>query len=86
LNSISDRVNTRAKEISMLENQETQPGSLSLNDIANMIQLITVVTERGAIKPGEMSAVGELYDRLVSFIRSAGVEVTEGDSTSKEQQ
>jgi hypothetical protein len=70
----------------MLENQETQPGSLSLNDIANMIQLITVVTERGAIKPGEMSAVGELYDRLVSFIRSAGVEVTEGDSTSKEQQ
>ncbi len=86
MNSISDRVNTRAKEISMLENQETQPGSLSLNDIANMIQLITVVTERGAIKPGEMSAVGELYDRLVSFIRSAGVEVTEGDSTSKEQQ
>ncbi len=69
----------------MSENQETQSGSLSLNDIANMIQLITVVTERGAIKPAELSAVGELYDRLVTFIRGAGVEVTQGDSTSKEQ-
>jgi hypothetical protein len=68
----------------MSETTQENPESLGLQDIANMIQLITVVTQRGAIKPAEMSAVGELYDRLVAFIRSAGVEVSEEDSTPKE--
>ena len=50
-----------------MENQE----SLNLNDLKLMAQIIKVVSTRGAIQAEEMAAVGILYTKLLTFIKSA---------------
>lgn len=50
-----------------MENQET----LNLNDLKLMAQIIKVVSSRGAIQAEEMAAVGILYTKLLTFIKSA---------------
>ena len=42
----------------------------SVADLRTMFNLIQVVSSRGAIRPNEMSAVGELHDRLGAFLES----------------
>jgi len=47
----------------------TQQG-IGLNDLRAILNLIQVVTSRGAIKANEMSTVGDLHDRLAAFLAS----------------
>lgn len=61
---------------------DSQP-TLTLQDVANMIQFISVMSGRGAIKPTELSSVGDLYDRLVLFLKAAGVEVEEPEKINQ---
>ena len=42
--------------------------NLTINDLKLMMQIISAVSERGAIKPGEMALVGSLYSKLESFV------------------
>lgn len=44
-----------------------QPG-ISVADIAGVVQLIDVVTARGAIRGEELTQVGELRQRFVTFV------------------
>lgn len=46
------------------------PASLSIQDLANLKQIIDVVSSRGAFKADEMTVVGNTYNRLVAFLRS----------------
>lgn len=62
-----------------MENQTdtTQPEtestpSLGLQDLVLMAQVIQLATSRAAWKPDELSTVGNLYDRLMSFLESSG--------------
>ena len=50
---------------------EQQQESLNLNDLKLMAQIIKVVSTRGAIQAEEMAAVGILYTKLISFIKTA---------------
>ncbi len=43
------------------------PG-LTVNDLAAMVQVINVASQRGAFKADELSAVGTLYDKLSKFL------------------
>lgn len=43
---------------------------IGLNDLRALLNLITVVSARGAIKANEMSTVGDLHDRLSTFLAS----------------
>ena len=45
--------------------------SLNLNDLKLMAQIIKVVSARGAIQAEEMTAVGNLYNKLISFIKAS---------------
>lgn len=45
--------------------------NFSINDLRTMLQLLTVVSSRGAIKPDEMMVVGELYSKIAKFISAA---------------
>lgn len=51
--------------------EAAQEVGLSLQDISACVQIIDVVSERGAIKGNEMAAVGGLRDKLVSFLKLA---------------
>jgi len=44
--------------------------NLTIQDLAGLKTVIDVASQRGAFKPGEMAAVGLLYNKLVSFLES----------------
>lgn len=46
--------------------------SLSLQDLIQVVRLIQVTAQRGAIQANEMAAVGAMHDRLVSFLEANG--------------
>lgn len=46
--------------------------SLSLQDLIQVVKLIQVTAQRGAIQAGEMAIVGALHDRLVTFLEANG--------------
>jgi hypothetical protein len=43
---------------------------LNVQDIINVVKIIDVVSERGAVKGDEMSSVGRVRDRLVAFVNA----------------
>lgn len=53
---------------------------LTLNDIAAVVQLIDVVSARGAIRGEEMTQIGALRDRYVAFLQS--VTPPQGEATT----
>jgi hypothetical protein len=58
--------------------------SITLQDIASVVEILRVVTERGVWRVAELSSVGQVYDRLVAFLEAAGVSVKTDDKTSQE--
>lgn len=75
-------------EISSLDQEEGEvpnhAPTLTLHDISAVVEIFRVITERGVWKPSELSTVGAVYDRLVNFLRSAGVN-TDADTESLPQ-
>lgn len=60
---------------------------ISVNDLAAVIEIIDVVTARGAIKGDEMLAVGTIRNKLSTFIEeSVGKQSTESTSEDDEGQ
>ncbi len=51
--------------------EPTKAPELNLNDLAAMRSLIEVVTQRGAFKATELSAAGQLFDKLNAFLGAA---------------
>jgi len=69
---------TNTQEQPTPESEQAKP-TLALQDLALMVQILQVGTKRGAWRAGELSSVGVLYDRLVSFLNSAGVQTKPDD-------
>jgi len=46
--------------------------TLSVNDLALVLQTIQIVATRGAFKAEELATVGGLYDRIAAFLRATG--------------
>ena len=43
---------------------------LTLQDLASIKTIIDVAAQRGTFKPGEMEAVGKVYNKLSAFLTS----------------
>ena len=54
----------------MTEQVQEQEVQLSLNDIAAAVQIIDVVTKRGAFEGSELEAVGLLRNRFAKFVEA----------------
>jgi len=57
------------------ENQETtapapEGAELNINDLNAMKVIIDIASSRGAFKPNEMTAVGQTYTKLTTFLDS----------------
>lgn len=50
--------------------EQTQEVQLTLNDMAAVVQIIDVVTKRGAFEGTELEAVGVLRNRFAKFVQS----------------
>ena len=44
------------------------PPSVTINDIAFLVQIVEIVAQRGAFKAEELSTVGAVYDKVKAFI------------------
>lgn len=49
---------------------------LTINDIAAVVQLIDIVTARGAFRGDELTQVGALRDKYAAFVKAAQEEQT----------
>ncbi len=59
------------------------PVQLQLSDLLLAAQVVQLAATRGAIKAEEMTQVGGLYERLVTFLQSSGaLQPAEADTTS----
>lgn len=47
---------------------DTQPTQLSITDLAVLKNVIDLACSRGAFRAPEMRAVGEVYDKLSTFL------------------
>lgn len=63
-------------EEQVTEQTEAQPQAeaptLSLQDLIQVVKLIQAVSQRGAIRAEEMSAVGGIHDRFIAFLEANG--------------
>ena len=52
--------------------QQTPPeqAGITLNDIANVVRIIDVASQRGAFRGPELSQVGTVHDRLMKFLEA----------------
>lgn len=51
------------------EQQQQEPVSISLQDIATVVQLIDIVSRRGGIEGRELAGVGMLRNKLEAFLQ-----------------
>lgn len=49
---------------------ETNPNELNIQDLATMKSIIEIASERNTFKPGEMAAVGIVYNKLDLFLKA----------------
>jgi hypothetical protein len=49
-------------------NQEQESPSLSLQDLASIVQIIDLCSQRGAFQGSELEAVGALRGRIQGFV------------------
>lgn len=54
----------------MTEQTQNNPQDLNIQDLITMKAIIDLASERNAFKPGEMAAVGIVYNKLDSFLKS----------------
>lgn len=63
--------------------QEAAPAAeapqLSLQDMATVVQIVDLCSERGAFKGVELEAVGAVRNRLVRFLQAAAPPAPEGE-------
>ncbi len=48
----------------------TEQQGITLNDIANVVRIIDVASQRGAFRGPELSQVGTVHDRLMKFLEA----------------
>lgn len=51
------------------QQQQQEPVQISLQDIATVVQMIDVVSRRGAFEGNEMAGVGMLRNKMEVFLR-----------------
>jgi len=66
------------------ETQEVPQVGLSLQDIANALQIIDIAVSRGAIRGEEASSIGMVRDRLATFLSANEPPKDEGGDTTQE--
>ena len=50
----------------------TEQTSINIQDIVGLLNVVDVAARRGAFKAEEMSTVGDLYNKVVGFLKATG--------------
>jgi len=78
---------TKSEEENTVEETETTteevvgtPPSLTVQDLANLRNMIDIASQRGAFKPNEFAVIGATYSKLSNFINAITPTKTEGET------
>jgi hypothetical protein len=70
MNEENNNVEQKQEDVVSTSGEQKAP-DLNLNDLVALKNLIEVVTQRGAFKANELSAAGQLFDKLSAFLTAA---------------
>ena len=59
--------------------QQAPSAELTVNDLGNIKQIIDVASSRGAFKPNEMMTVGQVYNKLETFLATVAQQQPQGE-------
>lgn len=66
--------------------QTSTNAELSVSDLANLKSIIDVSVKRGTFNASEISAVGNVYDKLNNFLTSIAAQQQQQQQTNSETQ
>lgn len=66
---MTDKVENQEEQVTAPE-QASDAAELNINDLNAMKTIIDIASSRGAFKPNEMSAVGQTYTKLTTFLEA----------------
>lgn len=78
-----DENTAEATEETVLQETENAPASLTVQDLANLRNIIDIASQRGAFRANEFTVVGAIYTKLSSFIETVAP-APEGAPAQKE--
>lgn len=58
--------------------QSQQSTNLTIQDLASIVNIIDLASQRGAFKASEMTAVGTIYTKLTNFINEVPKQTSQG--------
>lgn len=58
-----------------------EPTSINIQDIVGLLNVVDVAARRGAFKAEEMATVGDLYNKVVNFLKATGAIKDEATAT-----
>jgi hypothetical protein len=53
----------------MESNKTTGEPGITITDLKNVLVMIDLATQRGALRAGELSSVGALYEKINQFVQ-----------------
>ena len=62
------------------------PPSITITDIAFLVQIVETVAQRGAFRADELSSVGAVYDKVKAFIVANNPQPAPEQTTEEESQ
>lgn len=61
------------------EQPQAQGADLTVNDLNNIKQIIDVASSRGAFRPNEMMTIGQVYNKLETFLETVAKNQPQGE-------
>jgi len=75
-----------------VETPQAQPPALTVADLRNVRTIIDISSSRGAFRGAELKSIGEVYDKLDTFLKAVDAKAEEqktdedtAEATSKEE-
>jgi hypothetical protein len=65
---MTDTTTQQEEQQPQAQPEQQQGADLSIQDLSAMKSIIDVVSSRGAFKPAEMMMVGQVYNKLSTFL------------------
>ena len=68
-----------------VEQTATEGVQLQIVDLQALLQVVDVLSSRGAVKPEEMSAIGAVRDKLARFLASVAAAAQQEQAETEDQ-
>ena len=82
------KTKTAQPEDGTVETPQSQPPALTVADLRNVRTIIDISSSRGAFRGAELKTVGEVFDKLDTFLKAVDAKAEEqkkADSDTAEQ-